>query len=712
MGVLSVVASYTGVKFIADLGAKGWQYIVSNPAERKRIQEIFLAKERELGETTEPTAIEQKKAKLEEAINASKFLTKEKKAELLARLNKTVDEYESKDKALHEERDGKILNLLKEAIQTRVKNTQLLKEGLNSALMVAGLSAMRGVAYGAVAGYERYKKVAQERAEGKREGGQFKEWIWKGFTETLNNLRGGKADTWAGKGMNFVKGATNVLRAAGFADLAIAEWVGEGRSVSSVIEKSLKAFEEKGYATAAWENIKAPWQRLGHLGEYAKSAVTGSEPPPAPWSTPDGATGAGAPGSPEAAAAAGAAGAAGVAAAEATPQVEIPEAQIEAGLVKKGDGILKILERQGVEGKSALEAAREAGIVRTAGDTRLTTEAIGRLSVFAEAKPEGGIEIKFLDTETDKVLTLAQAREAGFTYESGTAPGAIATEAEIVEHVPLASEAETLIDSPDVPNDLLGGTLHLYTDAQGHFTSLDPGDGDMFLRLNEALQELDKQGHGDSPEAKFIFEQYKQLLAMEDVAMIEEVPTAAAVEETTRRVVEERTAAVAAPEMVVEGEPLKIFRGESGRIKFVYDKDGVVKDAFLPAYTPRPRDIEDSLQEWGLTNKEVKAHFFEGAARTHMDGTLIDTSHPGRYPEPNPTLDRSSFPIQSPGNDYRQFVRDAEKLSRQESLLSEMEEKGLARTPEYARVKMETTRLESFVAEKMKKEFHIKERPI
>ncbi len=229
-------------------------------------------------------------------------------------------------------------------------------------------------------------------------------------------------------------------------------------------------------------------------------------------------------------------------------------------------------------------------------------------------------------------------------------------------------------------------------------------------RLNEALQELARQGHGESSEAKFIFEQYKLLLAMEDVAMPEDVPVAMAAEGATTSVVAQR--AVAVPEMVADGEPLHIFRGESGRLKFIYEKDGSVKDVFMPAYTPRPRDIEDSLGEWGLTIKEVKSHFFEDTALTHMDRTTIDTSHPGRYPEVNPTESRAGFPIQSPGNDYRQFVRDAEKLTRQETLLSEMEVEGLARTPEYAHVKMETEQLNRYVSEKMKKEFRIKERPI
>ncbi len=705
-GFLSVTASYTGVKLLADLPQWLYQKYWTNPAERERLRAAFASKDTETG-VEHTTAIDQRKARLEQAINESKFLSTEKRAELLAKLQTSVEGYKTAEETAREHRNQEIAKLLDQAIETRVKNTQVLKEALNSALMVTGLSAMRGVAYGAVAVYERHQEVM---ASPERRMQYWKEMTYRGFTETAHNLLGGKADTWTGKGMNFVKGATNILRAAGFADLAIAEWTSEGRSVSSIIETSLKAFEEKGLATATWENIKAPWERLGHLGEYAKSTVTGSEPADGGTvETPGGAgTVGGAPDSAEAAAAAATTGATGVAAAEGTPHVEVPEATIETGVVKKGDGILKILERQGIEAKSAIEAAREAGIVRAAGDTRLTTEAIGRLSVFAEAKPEGGIEIKFFDAETDKVITLAEAREAGFTYESGTVPGEIPTDKEIAEYVPEPVEKTEIFSNSDAPNYLLGDTFIIWNGESGNLHSIDVGNGDALRRMNEAIQELDRLGYGDSPEARFIWQQMQILLVSEGA---DPSPTGLPPAEAAEHGVEEVRAQDAAEsiEAGTDDEPLRKFKGEAGKLKFVYDKEtGAVKDAFMPAYTPRPQDIEDSLSEWGLTTKVVKAHFFEGASRTHIDGTAIDTSHSGHYPGD----DRSGFPIQSPENDYRQFTRDAERLSRQESLLLEMEEMGYARTPEYARVKMETDTLEKYVAGTMKRQFNIQERLI
>ena len=415
LGGMSVVAGYLGIKFGADVLARVYQTRISNPAERRRILEAFLS-ETELGETVEPTAINQKKAKLKEAIYSSKFKTKEEKAELLGMLYKTVDEYEKKERSLREELNKKILDILEENIQTRVKNTQLLKEGLNSALaagfLLSGGTAvwaqgLRGPAFSLVAIFERHQEVIKSP---ERRVQYIREMTVRGFTDTLKNLGGGDAKFLSIRGgLNVVKGATNVLRAAGFTSLTLEALTGE-----DLIDHALNAWEK--YTGTATPDI--PGEPTGATGTAAQSpldvakagsAAAGLSLDEEPLDV-------------KAAAAASAAGAAVEAGGG-----EFTKETIETGTVQKGDGILKILDRQGVSPSKALEAAREAGIVRAGGDTRLATEAIGRLSIFAETQPDGDIEIKFLDTQTNKVLTLAQAREAGFTYEHGTVPGEIPT---------------------------------------------------------------------------------------------------------------------------------------------------------------------------------------------------------------------------------------------------------------------------------------------
>jgi hypothetical protein len=709
-GFLSVVGSYTGVKVLVDLPAWLYQKYWTNPEERQRIKEALASTESEVDET-QPTPLEQKKARLEEAINGSKFLAQEKKTELLAKLHDTVETYEHEDRALRVERDEEIAKLLDEAIQTRVKNTQVLKESLNSALMVSGLAAMRGVAYGSVAAYERYKQVAQERKEGTREGSQFKEWIVNGFKETVHNLVGGGAETWTGKGLNFAKGATNVLRAAGFADLAISEMMDEG-SPGAMIEASLKAFEEKGALSAAGANIAAPWERIGSLfgGGDAEptEAQTQTQEPGGGGDNPPGAE------NTQELAAVDDTNEQNTESSEVESSPAFTEAAIETGTVQKGDGIIKILERQGVESKEALELARKAELVRTGGDTRLTTEAIGRLSILTTTSPDGELTMSFHDSVTGDNFTPEEIRTNElFTYNVGTVPGEIPTEAEAVAHVP--ETTAPLVDSDNVPNDLLNGTFHLYTDANGVFNGLDPGEDDMNKRMIAALKELEDAGHGQSAEAQFIYDQYLKIASSSplDTASSEPlIPPTDTVRPAATELEATRVAALPQEgpvEALVDDEPLKRFHGESTKVKFRYNRDGEVKGAFIPAYTPKKADVEAALNDWGLTRDDVHDKFFEGHRTTNLQGEY----QPSARPEPQHAGQiRPTGRDTSPDTLYRNFTKMVERLDRQEATLREMEEQGLTGTSEYAYWKDETQQFEGYVTDEMKKEFGIQERPI
>jgi len=540
-GFLSVVATYTGAKLVADLPQWLYQKYWTNPAERQRIKEALASKERETNETTEPTVIEQKKARLEEAIHASKFLTAEKKLELLSKLKDTVDTYEKEERALRTERDQKIAQLLDEAIQTRIKNTVVLKEALNSALMVTGLSAMRGVTYGSVSLYERFKEVSQERKEGKRTGGQFNEWIVKGVTETLSKLGSGipaivksgaygsvalfehvrtkissttieKRDAYLAKlkaetpvVFRAIEGATTVLRAAGFTELAISEYMDEG-GPSKMIEASLKAFEQKGMLEAAKANIAAPVEQMKHAAQWMREKVT--EAPKTGEShsrvfiakkpltetakmVPPG------PVVPEASTAITGVAASEIAKAahETRSETEFSETQIELGTVKLGDGIVELIERQGVSLEETLRSAREAGIVRGGGDTRLSTEALYRLSVLAKMTPDGHAIISFIDKTTGSELSLEELREQGLVYEHGTIPGEIATHTEKVQttmergtsaHTDTGSGPEM---SPGVPHRLSGGRLELFTE-NNRLTSMDADIDHLTLEEKTLIKNL------------------------------------------------------------------------------------------------------------------------------------------------------------------------------------------------------------------------------
>ncbi|MBI2473285.1 hypothetical protein HYV70_01895 [Candidatus Uhrbacteria bacterium] len=903
-GFLSVVATYTGAKLVADLPQWLYQKYWTNPAERQRIKEALASKEKETDETAEPTIIDQKKARLEEAIHASKFLTAEKKLELLAKLKDTVETYEKEEKALRTERDQKIAQLLDEAIQTRVKNTVVLKEALNSALMVTGLSAMRGVAYGSVSLYERYKEVSQERREGKRTGGQFNEWIVKGVTETAHKLVGGGAETWIGKGMNVVQGATTVLRAAGFTELAISEYMNEGGS--KLIETSLKAFEQKGMLEAAKANIAAPWERLGHGTQWIREKTMGT---PSATETPSGTvlsekpiteTTKAAPAepvAPEGAATGMAAGELARAAHETFGETEFSEAQIELGTVKPGDGIVELMERQGVHPDEALRTAREAGIVRGGGDTRLTTEAIYRISVLAKMTPDGHAMISFIDKTTGSELSLEDLREQGLVREHGTVPGEIATHSEKIQATMERGSSVRLETGPgpeaslEVPHKLSGGRLELFT-KNGRLTSMDTGIdrltpdekaliknlfekipnknekvaesidlfisgttrriqetvslealltrleekgfgdsieaqmvrntllgnqesfkwmgpgilheeklanianekvrlnttllekgvpeadriGDIRIRglgkveflydadgkpsldwkklteeagrslqkrassllvegwegtlrnavlvemntvvekqqlqiggklllMHEALRELETEKHGNSPEAQYIREQMKTFLIKNGAALDQDnILLKEMIKESGAQ--NRMPIAIPAPERVDHAispvavqdteeihEPLKAFKSDAGKVKFSYNPDGSVDDAYIPAYTPKREAVERALADWGLTKDQVKQYFFD------RRGGLWEPSERGTGAYVGTS--QSHLDTSARGMSER-LIKDVERLARQEATLVAMEKAGLQTTPEYQYWRQETTEFRQYVRKELK----------
>ncbi|MBI5794298.1 hypothetical protein HZA87_04450 [Candidatus Uhrbacteria bacterium] len=477
-GLMSVVASYTGIKIVADLPE--WltqKYFTAQ--ERKRIKEALKSTEAEPDNVREDViSLETRRTKLAEAIRASKFLTVEKQKTLIQQVEDALNATNKENLLARTERDEEIARLLDEAIQSRIKNTQVLKETLNSALMLTGLSAMRGVAYGSVALYERYARLSEEKkARGLAPGVGFNRLIVDGMKETWAQLKGGGAETKTGKALNFVQGATTVLRAAGFAELAISEMMQEG-GPSSMIEASLKAWEEKGTGQAAWNNIKAPWERIGSLFGRASEAVTEA---PADSGADTGDTGTSDAG--DTGAGTSDAGHPGTGSTDHEPGVapepgssaEYTESQIETGTVHKGDGIIKILERQGLSAKQALTAAREAGIIHTGGDTRLSTEAIGRIAVLAHGSPDGHVTIGFFDAQTGHELTLEEARAQGFTYEHGigapTGTTGAPTGTTEGETTPETPEAEGITE---VPHTLAGGKLSLNTIEGGFNFDVDP----------------------------------------------------------------------------------------------------------------------------------------------------------------------------------------------------------------------------------------------
>ena len=142
--------------------------------------------------------------------------------------------------------------------------------------------------------------------------------------------------------------------------------------------------------------------------------------------------------------------------------------------------------------KAALAAAREAGIVRPDGDTRLATEAIGRLSVLAH-ETDGHVVIGFLDKESGVTLSLDEARAQGFTYEHGSTAAAAAPAPEV------ASEPEANADvvaveedvAMEVPHELADGRLKLINiddNFQIELSPLNPSDDLLAMTDTSAIE--------------------------------------------------------------------------------------------------------------------------------------------------------------------------------------------------------------------------------
>lgn len=447
---------------IVEKSEDGSVVIKKGDDERNRSMGVNL---NELLPTTFPSPLEQKKQRLEKAINASKYLSPEKKQELLQKITDTVETYEEQLDELEMERNEKIAKLLDEAIQTRVKGTTALKEALNTVLIATGLITLRGAGYGVVAAYERWAKVKSEIAKGERKEGFAKEYFLNGFLETWDKLRLKGAKTEKEKYINLAQAVGTVLRFAGFVGLAVDELTGEG-GMSGAIDKALETFEKKGALGGASENFGAQFDKvvkiatLGMAGGEAGEAVgeakeveeakeVGEEAPAEEQPIAD----AEAPAEAEPESTPGVEPTPGVDAAEeaepeSTPGVGAPaEAgpaheylsrdEVEVGTVRKGDGIIRMVQRQlkfnpekyGYTGdlddkkavaswvrKTAFATAKQAGFVNKDGWLGVSGKAIGNMGVHVTSEG-GALKLGFFDAQTGETSTLEEMRAKGFMYD-------------------------------------------------------------------------------------------------------------------------------------------------------------------------------------------------------------------------------------------------------------------------------------------------------
>ncbi|NQV11991.1 hypothetical protein HQ524_01380 [Candidatus Uhrbacteria bacterium] len=467
-GLVGIAMTRTGTKFFADMP----QYLSQKYFTSKERSSIMSAIESsDLGVESEDgeSAVEAKNKAITERINKSTFLTEGKKAELIDRLTGISERYQGEYAALDEDRNREFAEVLEESIQSRISNTAMLKETLNTAMIATGVATLRTVGYSAVALYERHKTVSSEMKEGKRTGSYFSELVAGGAKETWNDLtKGGDGETLMKRNITRAKAAGILLRGAALGHLAGAE-IFSDENITGAISKSLDVFQEKGVAGGI----------AAHLGEHFGSMFGGGD-----VETGDGADGElvdddyvdqgpeqfvddDAPDVVE-----------GVGGVEA-PEITILHGdELERATVGADSGhnsIIALLKNQitadpekfGFEGDSddlndwaldqATDAARDGGLLSSTGDVRLTSGSIDNLIVQATEK-DGEIGVHFIDSNTGKPLDVEGLQDAGYTYEHGDVDGSaveIAAEPSAVETAePIAPEEPAVEEALEPVSDL------------------------------------------------------------------------------------------------------------------------------------------------------------------------------------------------------------------------------------------------------------------
>lgn len=277
VGMLGAAGSMLGVKSVADVA----RYLPQKYYTSQERARLLGTLETEAAANPEaPSPVADRAAALKSRIESSTYLTKKQKEEMMANVDAIHAQNEGEVASLEQRRSQDVARLIDAHVTTRVKGTTVVKESINTALMLTGLSAARGVAYGGVAMYERYQNVSKEMEEGKRTEGFMKEMFVNGFKENWQKLTLQGEGTRGEKLKGFAEAAGTVLRFAGFAHLASAEIQGEG--ISGAIEKALDQWSHKSAADFAsdnfMENVNRYKDLVGRLYGAVMPSAEGAEP--------------------------------------------------------------------------------------------------------------------------------------------------------------------------------------------------------------------------------------------------------------------------------------------------------------------------------------------------------------------------------------------------------------------------------------------------
>ncbi len=163
---------------------------------------------------------------LAKSIRASRYLTKGQREEMLARLYAVDEAYRGVREEEDEEAKRAIAKIIEKALKTRVSGTRVVKEALNTALIMTGPAAVmfRPGAYGVVSLIERYQNVAGAEPD-KNVSEKMKLAFVDGFKEWWKKLHGEVGDTRTKQELNRLAAIATLARALGVVSGGFAETV-------------------------------------------------------------------------------------------------------------------------------------------------------------------------------------------------------------------------------------------------------------------------------------------------------------------------------------------------------------------------------------------------------------------------------------------------------------------------------------------------------
>lgn len=255
------------------------------PQEQQQEKQV----EKEVGEAAREH-VGSRTAELRARIEGSKYMTAEKKAELLHRVAEIEEKHTDALGGAEDARKKEFAAAINEAIETKVKGTTALKETLNTMAVASGLSAARALVFGGVSLYERYMKVSKEMERGERQGSLFNEMVVKGLKETFKELTFREGHTTGEKVKNAAEALASVMRFGGMAAVGLNELNHEG--ISGAISKAIEGlqtqkvtefvsgnFSENTHHLMAFLHLEshgdAGGQGAGAVAEHASGAVAG-----------------------------------------------------------------------------------------------------------------------------------------------------------------------------------------------------------------------------------------------------------------------------------------------------------------------------------------------------------------------------------------------------------------------------------------------------